>query len=145
MKSLSDALLNLAARVSAIEESARAAKGESQAMLEDRRRKVQDALDAQAREFEATVDKVEGSVQHWWLETRGAVERQVQTVREDIARWRAERNVEGAERAVKVAEEGAAAAIELANYTLNVAEFAAVDAALARAEAKGLSEGAATP
>ena len=145
MKSLSDALLDLAARVSAIEESARAAKDESQAMLEDRRRKVQDALDAQAREFEARVDKAEGSVQHWWHETRGAVERQVQTIREEIARWRAERNVEGAERAAEVAEEEAEAAIELATYSLNVAEFAAVDAALARAEAKSLSEGAATP
>lgn len=145
MKSLSDALLDLAARVSAIEESARAAKDESQALLEDRRRRVQDALDAQVKEFEATVDKAEGSVQHWWLETRSAVERQVQTVREDIARWRAERNVDGAERAAKVAEEQAEAAIELATYNLNVAEFAAVDAALARAEAKSLSEGAATP
>lgn len=145
MRSLSDALLNLAARVSAIEESAKAAKDESQTVLEERRRRIQDALDAQVKEFEATVGKAEDSVQHWWVETRGAVEKQVRTIREDIARWRSERSVTGAERAAKVAEEEAEAAMELANYTLNVAEFAAVDAALARAEAKQLAEGATTP
>jgi hypothetical protein len=143
MRSLSDALLDLAARVKAIEESARAAKDESQAVLEERRRTIQNALDAQVREFESTVDKAEESVQHWWRETRGAVEGQVRAIREDIARWRAQRDVAGAERAAKVAEEEAAAAMEMATYTLNLAEFAAVDAALARAEARSLAEGGA--
>ena len=139
MKPMSESLMDLAARVKELEASAAAARDKNRAALEARRHEIEDAIDREVKEFEATATEATAKARAWWADTRTAIERQVAARRADYEKWRAEHREERAERIAEFAEEDAEAAMALATYCLNAAEWAAVDAALARAEAEDIA------
>jgi hypothetical protein len=140
VKKLSESLADLQAKATEVRDSAKQMIDESQAKLEERRRRVEAAMSAQRERVDASIDRMETSARRRAQEIRDAVDRQYQEVSQDIARRRAERDVTSAEDAAHLAEDYATSVSELARFTLNHAEAAAISAAQARAEATKLRE-----
>jgi hypothetical protein len=125
---LSESLKDLSVRVNKLEDSAAATREQNRARLEARRQEVEETFDRQIRDFKAKGEGDEARIQQFLTETRAAVERQVETIRADYTERKAEREVAKAQRAADKAE-------ETAIYCADVAEYAVIQAALARAEA----------
>lgn len=135
MKKLSESLLDLAARVKRVEDSAAAVQERNRAALEARRGELEAAIEQEKVELEAAATTARGSARGWWSETKSSIERQIAEMRADFENWQAERKEESAERAAEDAEDDAVVAITLAGYCLDAAEWAVVRAALSRADA----------
>jgi hypothetical protein len=135
MKSMSESLYELAARIKKLEDSAAAVREKNRAALQERRQEIESTVDSEVKEFEAAT----ADVRSWWADTKGSIERQVAAMRADLEKRKAEHRKERAQRLADMAEDDAAAAVALATYCLNAAEWAVVDAALARAEADELA------
>ena len=141
MKPLSDSLEELAARVKVLEDSATATFEADRAKLEQRRHEIDEAFRADVSEFESTVRDATEAGRTWWNETKAAMKRPLDEVRARIDKRQSEHELHRAQRQADAAEEDAAAAIAVAKYYLNVAEYSAVDAALARMAADDLAAG----
>ena len=74
-----------------------------------------------------------------WNDTKASLKRPLDEVRARIENRQSEHELHRALRAADAAEEDAAAAIEVADYFLNVAEYAIIDARLARMAADDLA------
>lgn len=142
MRRLSESLVELAARAEELEDAAADALEADRSTLEKRRRDIEKVIDAEIDALERTVHDVSATGRKWWEDTRAAVARQVDTMRSDYERRQSQRRSEEATRAADMAERDAAAAVALASYYLNVAEYAVLDAELARADADDLAGGA---
>jgi hypothetical protein len=139
MKPLSDSLMELAQRVKRLEESAAAAHRDDGLEQEHHRAQIQEAIEREVKLFEA-----EAEAQGASLRRRGDTRRlgehdgggraDAERPRKDAA------TLDELVRTAEVAEQDARAAIALARYTLNEAEYAVLDAALARAEANSVAE-----
>jgi hypothetical protein len=139
MKSLSDALLDLAGRVSELESSAAATLSDNREALLARRHALEAAMDRELKSMETAGSEAQTTARRWWADTQESVERQVEKMRTQFGRWEDERKLETAELTASLAEEEARAAIALANRVVLAAEYAALDAHLARAEARTLA------
>jgi hypothetical protein len=143
MKPMSESLLELASRVQQLEDSAAATRDENRAALQERHQELDSAINAVVSDFEATATEAATTAGTWWVDTKKAIERQVTAMRADVkereSELKAEHKRDRAERRAERAEDDAVAAIYLADYCLNAAEWAVVDAALARAEADDLA------
>ena len=135
MKPMSDSLADLATRVKELEDSAAAARDDNRAALEARHHALENAIDREVKEFQAAADGAAVRAATWWTDTRDSIERQITAMRTDVQQRKAEHRQDRAERRAETAEEDATAAIALAAYCLDAAEWAVVDAVLARAEA----------
>ena len=139
MKLLSESLEDLAARVKTLEDTAATALGADRAVLEERRRQVEAAFESTIDELQAAVRDAGATALERWNDTTSSLARQIEAMQAAQVRRLAEREAERAEGAADLAEQDAAAATALAAYCLNVAEYAVVDAALARVEARELA------
>jgi hypothetical protein len=74
-----------------------------------------------------------------WNDTKASLQRPLDEVRARIDQRQSEHELHRALRIADAAEEDAAAAIEVAAYFLNVAEYTVIDAALARMAADDLA------
>ena len=99
-------------------------------------------MKADVSEFESAVRKAAEAGRTWWNETKASMKRPLDEVRARVQKRQSQHELHHALRLADAAEEDAAAAIELAAYFLDVAEYAVIDAALARMAADDL---AATP
>lgn len=135
MKTMSESLADLAARVEELQDSAGAAKQKNRAALEARQQQLQDTIDREVEEFEAAAHDAAETAGTWWSDTKNSIQRQVNAMRADLEERKGEHKHDRAVRRADRAEEDAAAAIALAVYCLDAAEWAVVDAVLARAEA----------
>jgi hypothetical protein len=142
MKPLSQSLEALAARVKVLEDSATATFEADRAMLEQRRQEIDDAFKSDVGELESAVRDAAAAGRTWWDETKVSMKRPLDELRARIENRKSEHEVNRAVRLAEAAEEDAAAAVELAVYFLNVAEYAVVDATLARMAADDLVVGA---
>jgi hypothetical protein len=145
MKPLSQSLEDLAARVKVLEGSATATFEADRAKLEQRRHEIDEAFKSDVGELESAVRDAAVAGRTWWDETKASMKRPLDEVRARIEKRQSEHELNRAVRVAEAAEEDAAAAIELAAYFLNVAEYAVIDAALARMAADDLSAGATPP
>ncbi|HEX5615739.1 MAG TPA: hypothetical protein VFZ83_11355 [Acidimicrobiia bacterium] len=145
MKPLSQSLEDLAARVKVLEDSATATFEADRTKLEQRRREIDQALKSDIGEIESAVRDAAAAGRTWWSETKVSMKRPLDELRARIDKRQSEHEVHRAVRIAEAAEEDAAAAIELAAYFLNVAEYAVIDAALARMAADDLSAGVEVP
>jgi hypothetical protein len=136
---LSDSLLDLADRVKKIEDSAAAVKASNEAALQARRRELEAAIEREVIEFDKASAEAAGAARSWWADIRGSVEKQVAEMRADFEKWQAEVKEKNAERTAEAAEDDAVAAVTLASYCLDAAEWAVVRAELARGEAEQLA------
>jgi hypothetical protein len=141
MKQLSESLGELAARVKVLEDSATATFEADRAKLEQRRHEIDEAFKADVSEFESTVRDATEAGRTWWNETKASMKRPLDEVRARIDKRQSEHELHRAQRQADAAEEDAATAIAVAKYYLNVAEYSAVDAALARMAADDLAAG----
>ena len=139
MKRLSESLTDLAARVNSLEDSAAAVREENHTKLQARRQEIEDSFKGEVKEFEAAASEVTGKVGQWWVDTKGSIDQHVNEMRTDFETRKAEHEVKKAERAADRAEEEATVAIAIASNYIDVAEYAVVDAFLARADAESLA------
>jgi len=87
----------------------------------------------------AAATQAEESARTKWSQAKTLIEGQVNDMRADFAKWQAEIKEDRAERAAENAEYDAVAAVNLAAYCLDAAEWAVVQAELARGEADQLA------
>jgi hypothetical protein len=144
MKSLSQSLEELAARVKVLEDSATATFEADRAKLEKRRNEIDDAIKGEVDEFESAVREAAAAGRTWWNDTQASMKRPLDEVRARVEKRQSEHELHRALHTAEAAEEDAAAALEVSAYFLNVAEYAVIDATLARMAADDLAA-AATP
>lgn len=138
MKSLSQSLEELSGRIKVLEDSATATFEADKAKLERRRQEIEESFKQDVGELESAVREASLAGRNWWGETKASMKRPLDELRGRVDNRKSEHEVKKAVRAAEAAEEDAAAAIELADYFLNVAEYAVIDAALARMAADDL-------
>jgi hypothetical protein len=144
MKTLSESLETLAGRVKVLEDSATATFEADRAKLEKRRHEIDEALKTDVSEVESAVREAAEAGRTWWDETKTSMKRPLDELRGRVDKRQSEHELHRALRNAEAAEEDAAAAIEVATYFLNVAEYAVIDAVLARLAADDLAEAAPT-
>jgi hypothetical protein len=142
MKQLSESLQDLAGRVQILEDSATATFEADRAKLETRRHEIDAALTTDVNELDSAVRDAAEAGRTWWNETKTSMKRPLDEVRARIDNRQSEHELHRAARTAEAAEEDAAAAIEVAAYFLNVAEYSVIDAVLARMAADDLAEAA---
>ena len=135
MKPLSESLMDLAARVKRLEDSAAAVREKNRGALQARGDQLDAAIDRQQEDFEKKTAQAKESARDWWSGTRAAIERQNAAMRADFKKRQAELERKSVERAADEAEDDAVVAVTLATYCLDVAEWAVVQAELARGAA----------
>ena len=139
MKPLSQSLEELAGRVKVLEDSASATFDADRIELEKRRHEIDDAIKSDVSEFDSAVREAAQAGRTWWNDTKTSMKRPLDEVRARVEKRQSEHELHRALRAADAAEKDAAAAIEVADYFLNVAEYAIIDAALARMAADDLA------
>jgi hypothetical protein len=145
MKTLSQSLEDLAARVKVLEDSASATFDADRTKLEQRRHEIDDAIKAEVSELDSAVREAAQAGRTAWNDTKASLKRPFDEVRARIEQRQSEHELHRAQRAAAAAEEDAAAAIEVAAYFLNVAEYTVIDAALARMAADDLAAAVPAP
>lgn len=139
MKPLSESLMDLAARVKTLEDSAAAVRDENRAALQARREELETVIDREVKEIEKTTAEAKQAARSWWSDTKDAIERQIAAMRADFEKRHAELEQKSVERAAENAEDDAVAAVTLAGYCLDAAEWAVVRAEQTRGEANELA------
>lgn len=135
MEKLSDQLSQLADRTKQVEDTATAAKAKNRAQLETTKTSLKASLDAVG----AKTDEAKTRTQGWISDVHDSVEQHFADRRAASVEHKAERDLKRAERRADDAEQDAADAIALVLYALDQAEYAVVDAVLARADADELA------
>ena len=141
MQKLSTALLDLASRVNRVEDSAAAVESKNRAKLQARREELEAAIDDSHSELTAAATEAKESARSKWSQAKTSIEGRVNDMRTDFAKWQAEVTEDRAEQAAEDAEYDAVVAVNLAAYCLDAAEWAVVQAELARGEADQLAVG----
>jgi hypothetical protein len=139
MQKLSAALLDLASRVKRVEDSAAAVEAKNREKLQARREELAAAIDESHIELAAAATQAKESTRTQWTHAKTAIEGQVDDMRADFAKWKAEIKEDRAEQEAEDAEYDAVVAVNLAAYCLDAAEWAVVQAELARGEADQLA------
>ena len=139
MKTPSESLMDLAARVKQLEDSAAAVQERNRAALQQRREELDAAIDREVQEFDKTTAEAKEATRSWWSETKGSIERQIAAMRADFEKRQDEHKQHNAQGAAQAAEEDAALVVTLATYCVDAAEWAVVRAELARGEADQLA------
>lgn len=139
MKKLSESLETLSVRVKTLEDSATATFEADRAKLEQRRSEIDTALTADRDEFETSLREAADKGRSWWNETKDELARPVRELRARHQERQSEHELHRAIRIADAAEQDAAEAIEIVNYWLNIAEYAVIDATLARMAADDLA------
>ena len=142
MKPLSESLEGLAIRVKVLEDSASATFEADRAKLEQRRDEIDEAFKSDIGELESAVRDAAVAGRTWWNDTKVSMKRPLDELRARIDKRQSEHELHRSVHLAEAAEEDAAAAIELAAYFLDVAEYAVIEATLARMTADDLSGGA---
>ena len=136
MKPLSQALMDLANQAKRLEDSAAILREQKSAALQARCEQLEAAIERQVKEVEQTSEEARGAVQSWWRDTKASLERQFEVMRTDFKKWRAQIVEKDAEQSAWDAEYDAVAAMALASYCLDAAEWAALRAGLLRTDAE---------
>lgn len=139
MKQLSESLEALATRVAVLEDTATATYEHDRAKLEQRHDEIEAKVNAGADELETAIRDAAAAGRSWWNDAKTSLARPFDELRARFEQRKSEHELHRALRAADAAEEDAAAAIDLAAYFLAVAEYAVVDAALARMAADDLA------
>lgn len=134
MKPLSQVLSDLAVRTKKIEDSAVALRDKNRTELQKRRDELESTIGSDLNAFETGVGDKKDAAQNWWRDLKATSDEKIETLK-------SRRKERKAERAAERAAEDAEAAAALALYFLDVAEWAAVEAELARAEADDAAAG----
>jgi hypothetical protein len=132
---LSDELTKLAARAKEAEDHAAAARGKTKADLEQEVKQARESASTQADKLRESADAHQNRISSWWRDVERSWSKHVAAIKDDIAERRAERDLDSATRRADNAEDDATFAINYAYAAIEEAEYAVLDAALARMEA----------
>jgi hypothetical protein len=132
---LSDELTKLAARAKEAEDHTAAARGKAKAELEQEVKQARESASTRADKLRESADAHQGRISAWWRDVQRSWSKHVAAITDDIAERRAEHDLDSATRRADNAEEDALFAINYAYAAIEEAEYAVLDAALARMEA----------
>jgi len=138
---LSDQLTKLAARAKEAEDHAAAAKSKARAQLERDVKTARESAKAQADQLRKTAEANKGQISDWWDGVQKSWNDFIARARQNIDEKRAEHDENVANRAADNAEDDAAFAIDYAYGAIEEAEYAVLDATLARMDADALAAG----
>jgi hypothetical protein len=139
VKTLSERLSDLSDRVKTVEDVAVATRARNRAALEAKREQLKSYIAESRTQVEADAAERQDTMESWWDATRLAVDAKFAAMQAKREHHQAERDLRLAERRADDAELDAADAIEFAISVLDQAEYAVVDAAIARADAADLA------
>jgi predicted RNase H-like nuclease (RuvC/YqgF family) len=132
---LSDELTKLAVRAKEAETRTAAARDEAGADLEKEVESARAAAQGQAEKLRQGAEGGKAEVSGWWTDVQKSWNAQVSRVREDVESKKEKQDVHMAEARADDAEGYAFFAIDLAYSAVVEAEYASLDALLARKEA----------
>ena len=136
---LSDQLAKLSQRAKEAEEHAAAARDKTKADVENDREMARATAQAQADRLHESADANRARISAWWHDVQRSWSQHVAAVKEDLTDRRAEHDVDRANKRAENAEGDAAFAIDYAVAAIDEAEYAVLDASLARMEANELA------
>lgn len=143
---LSDDLKKLADRAKDAEDRTAEAQVKARAELEADRDAARAVGEEQVEDLRATAEKGEEQISDAWKEMQISWNNATATLRQNIQNRKAEHDLHKAQRSADLAEDDAKFAIDFAYSAIGEAEYAVLDATLARKEAEELSQQAgATP
>jgi hypothetical protein len=137
---LSDDLRKLAERAKEAEDHAAEAREKAKADLEADRDAARVAGEEQGKELQAVAEKGEEQISDAWKEMQISWNNATAALRENIQNRRAEQDLHKANRRADWAEDDAKFAIDFAYSAIVEAEYAVLDATLARKEAEELTD-----
>ena len=114
-------------------------KARSQAALQTRREELEAAIEREVTEIENATAQAAGAAHSRWSAIKRSVENQVSEMRADFDKWQVEVKEKNGELAAEDAEVDAVAAVSIAAYCLDAAEWAVVRAELTHGEAEQLA------
>jgi hypothetical protein len=141
---LADELTRLAARAQEAENRATAARSKAKADLEQDIDSARASTQAQAEKLHAKAEEGKGSISARWTDVQKSWDAHVAELRDRVETKKAEHDVHVAQRRAENAEADAAFAIDFAYGAVVEAEYAVLDAVLARMEAEELTQTGAT-
>jgi hypothetical protein len=141
---LSDDLTRLAARARGVEEHAVAARTKAKADLEQDIADSRASAEAQADKLRQEAEARKGKLSVWWHDLQRTWDEHLAKIRDDIDSKRAEHDVDRAQRRAEKAEDDARFAVAFAYAAIEEADYAVLDATLARMEADEHAQKAAT-
>ena len=136
---LSDQLAKLSQRAKEAEEHAAAARDKTKADVENDRKMARATAQAQADRLHESADANRARISAWWHDVQRSWSQHVAAVKEDLTDRRAEHDLDRANKRAENAEGDAAFAIDYAVAAIDEAEYAVLDASLARMEANELA------
>jgi hypothetical protein len=131
-------LTKLAARAKEAEQRAAAARDKARTDLEQDVERARASAQEQAEKLRQSADAGKDKISVWWHDLQRSWNEHLATIRDDIDHRRAEHDVDKAQRRAENAEDDALFAIDYAYAAIEEAEYATLDAALARIEADEL-------
>jgi hypothetical protein len=137
---LSDDLTTLAARVKEAEDHTAAAQAKTKAELEQDKAAVRASAEARADKLRQEAEERKSRLSVWWHDLQRTWNEHLGKIRDDIEGKRAEHDVDRAQRRAETAEGDAAFAISFAYAAVEEAEYAILDATVARMEAEELTQ-----
>jgi phage shock protein A len=146
MKALSEQLSDLSVRakqtedaIEATREKNRETREKNRAKLDARRDELKKSIAAERTKAKKRASARVDTAHAQWNDARNSVEQRFAKLKSNAEERHAERNAKHAEKHAERAEEDAADAVEFALYVLDEAEYALIDAAIARSEADELA------
>jgi hypothetical protein len=130
--SLSDQISRLAARTKVLEERAAAAGRKARADLEEDVKDARDSSRANAEALRESVDSGAAEVSAWWTDLGQSWDEQVVKIRTHLEKRRSEHDLKAAERNADDAEAYASYLVDYCYAAVQEAEYAVLDATLAR-------------
>jgi hypothetical protein len=139
---LSDQLTKLSAKAKEAEDRAAAADAQANADLEQAVRQARESAQADADLLRKNAETDKEVLSEWWDDMQRTWNEHVTKIRRHLDEKKAEHDVKAAERRAIGAEEDAKFALDYAYATVQEAEYAVLDAILARKEADSLAAAA---
>ena len=132
---LSDELRRLADRAEEAEKHVAAASDKAKAEIEEDRDRSREVAEQQAEQLREAVDAGRGKISDWWHDVQRNWNEVVAQVRQSLEGKKGEIDLDRAKRRADNAEADAGIAIDFAYAAIGEAEYAVLDAHLARMEA----------
>ena len=136
---LSDQLRRLANRAEEAEKNAAAASDKAKADLEQDRENSRAVAQQEAEQLREAADAGRGKISDWWNDVQRSWNEHIAQIQKNVESKKAEIDLDRAKGRADNAEADAEFAIEFAYTAIGEAEYAVLDANLARKEADELS------
>jgi hypothetical protein len=137
--SASEQLDKLADRAKRSEENIAHAREEGQAELKARVQQARESSEKHAAELKSGASGAKAKASKWWTDVQDDWNKHIDKIRKDVDNRKDEHDVKRAEHRAEHREDDAEAAVAYAYAALEEAEYAVLDAILAREEADKLA------